>query len=226
MLAIFKAGDNPQCPGSGVIMKRRFIVASILGLALALACLAQSSGPKPETRSFGEIHVVPLKDLIVKTIAMCNSSRSDRGMGSFSVIVTFEVDPDGSIPDSSMKPLKSSRSAEIDKAAFQIVRTLGESHVLGMLSGQPAYTLEIRVADNISHIAFGILAATPEDARAKSDQLQVVVEHAKLAQRNRDSLTSELLSYLAVKAEDKRVTVDLALPCSRAAELLRMLNSK
>jgi hypothetical protein len=207
-------------------MQRRFIIASILCLALALPCMAQSSEPKPEASRFGKINVLPIKDLIGKIVEMCNSGRSDQAMSSFSVIIAFEVDQDGSIPVSSMRITTSSGSKDVDRLAVEVLWLFGESHVLGPVSGLPSKTLQVKLADNVSHLSIIIQATTPEEARSKSEQLRFLIGVVKFAQKGKNPSLSELLSYVVVKSEEKRVTADLALPCSRSVELLRMLNNK
>jgi hypothetical protein len=225
--AIFKAETELGKIGLGVItMQRRFIIASILCLALALPCMAQSSEPKPESGKFGEINVLPVKDLIGKIVEMCNSGRSDQAMSSFSVTIAFEVDQNGSIPVSSIKITTSSGSKEVDRLALQVLWLLGESHVLGLVSGPPVKTIQVKLADNVSHLAIMIPAATPEEARAKSEQLRFLLEIVRMSQKSKNPSVSELLNSLVVKSEDKGITTDLALPCSRSVELLRMLNNK
>src|SRR5262249_22437584 len=149
---------------------------------------------------------------------------------SFSVVESFEVDPDGSIPRSSIRTIKSSGIKEVDTAALQVPWMFGESHLLGILSGLPSNSLEIKleikVADNISHLTIASLAATPEQARAKSEQFRLLTGFLRLAQRSKNPAVAELLSNIAVKSDDKQITADLAVPCSRATEMLRMLNNK
>src|SRR5215470_12998187 len=107
-------------------MQRPFTLTATLCLALTLECWGQSSENKPQTNRTGEINVLPIKDLIGKTLELCNSGRANPPIGSFSVVETFEVDPDGSIPRSSIKTIKSSGTKEIDTAALQVLWMLGE----------------------------------------------------------------------------------------------------
>jgi len=170
--------------------------------------------------------VTPIKEILSKVLDICNSGRPDPALNSFSVAVSFEVAADGSIPTSTIKIVKTSGSVTIDKTAHEVLSLLGESHLLDMLGGRRPDTLEIKLADNTSHLAVGFLASTAEEARSKSDTFRFMLGVVKFAQKARDPLLSELLDHVTLKAEDKTITADLALPCSRASEMLQMLKSK
>src|SRR5262249_58219901 len=103
-------GDDPQEQLRGEKMQRPFILAATLCLALTLECRAQSSENKPQGNRFGEINVSPIRDLMGKMSELCNSGQPS----SFSVVESFEVDPDGSIPRSSIRTITSSVTNEVD----------------------------------------------------------------------------------------------------------------
>jgi hypothetical protein len=204
-------------------MLRRHIAASILCLASVLQCTAQSSEPKSEINHPREINVTPLKDLLGQILEMCNSAQTNTEQRSFSVLEAFEVNEDGSIPRSGIKMLKSSGSNDVDRAAVELLQRLGETHALAALSSAPSKTLEIKLADDTSHIAFAIPATTPEEARTKADQLRLLLGLIKFAQKAKGPALADLMDHLVVKADDKRINVELVVPCSRAADMLRLL---
>src|SRR5215831_1557555 len=113
--------------------------------------------------------------------------------------------------------VRSSGSRAIDKLTVEILWLLGKSHLLGPLSTLGASTIEFRVHDGLTQFTTSSSAATPEEAASKVTQLTFLLKLIAIQQKPRNPIVSELLSHVAVKANNKQVDAEMTIPCERAA---------
>jgi hypothetical protein len=141
-------------------------------------------------------------------------------------MASFKILPDGSIPVSSIKILKSSGSKTLDKRSIEILWRLGESHALGPLSSLSSNTIELKVSDAVTRLSITSFAQTPEEASAKVTQLSFLLKLVGAQQKTKNPMVAELLSHLVMKADNKRIDADMTVPRARASEMMQNQFSK
>ena len=170
----------------------------------------------------GEINVAPIKDVARELYRMCQSGQLDLGSGNFSVMASFKIDPDGSIPLASIHLIHSSGSKMMDKGTIEILWRIGESHAFGPLSSLSSSTIELRVEDSEIKLSALSFAPTPEEAKAKVTQVSFLLKLVGELQRTKNPMVSELLSHLVLKADNNRIDAYITVRRSHAVEMLRL----
>jgi len=180
---------------------------------------------KPST-AFGEINVTPIKDIVGELYQMYQAGQLDLPSDNYSIMASFRIVPDGSIPRESIRILHSSGSKIIDKKAIEVLWRLGESHALGPLSSLSSNTIELRVNDAVTKLSITSFAQTPEEATAKVTQLRWLLRLVGAQQKTKNPMVSELLSHLVMKADNKRIDADMTVPRARSTEMMQTQFSK
>ena len=191
----------------------------------AKAAEAKAAELKEKSKSFGEINVAPIKDIVGKLYNMYQSG--DLALAdNFKIMVAFRIDPDGSIPRSSIKVVQSSGSKVVDNNALEILWQLGESHALGPLSSLSSNTIALDVNEKVTRLSITSFAPSAEEADFKAKQITFMLKIAGSLQKNKNPAVAELLSRLTVKADNKRVDADMTVPKARAQEMMKTTFAK
>src|SRR5215475_12005860 len=185
-------------------MRSPLSLTPIVCLALVSACIAQSAATSQSGHRPLEINVTPLKDLVRELIQICQTGQAGSGADSFRVVASFKVDPDASIPRESIRMLHSSGSMFIDKKALEILWMIGESHAFGYLSSMSSNAIELQADDRDAKLSITSVAPTPEEAKTNVTQLNFLLKIVAAQQKTKNPLVSELLSHVALKADDNR----------------------
>jgi hypothetical protein len=194
--------------------------------AEAKAAEAKAAETKDDkSKSFGEINIAPIRDIVSKLYNMYLSGDVTLA-DSFKIMVSFKIDPDGSIPRSSIHVIKSSESKVVDQNAVEILWQLGESHALGPLSSLSSNTIELDVNDNNTKLSITSFAATPEEASAKATSISFMLKIVAATQKTKNPAVWELLSHLTVKADNKRIDATMIVPKARASEMMKSTFAK
>ncbi|HXG67318.1 MAG TPA: TonB C-terminal domain-containing protein [Blastocatellia bacterium] len=182
-----------------------------------LAAEKNQEQPKPAAKTFGEINEAPIRDILGKVYALHKEGALGQEPLKFSVMATFRIKPDGSLSD--IKLIKSSGNRVIDENALKILWNIGESHALGPLSDLTSNSIRLDLDDKIARLTITGFAQTPEDAKAKASQLNLLFAFMRTARKGSD--TAELLSMIKVRSDSKRLDADLTVSRARAAEMMR-----
>jgi hypothetical protein len=191
----------------------------------AKAAEAKAAETKDKSKSFGEINIAPIRDIVSKLYNMYLSGDLTLA-DNFKIMVSFKIDPDGSIPRSSIHIIKSSESKVVDENALEILWQLGESHALGPLSSLSSNTIELDVNENNTKLSITSFAATQEDASAKATSISFMLKVVAATQKTKNPAVWELLSHLTVKADNKRVDATMIVPKARASEMMKSTFAK
>lgn len=181
---------------------------------------AKEAETKAGSAQFGEVNVAPIKDIIGQVYEMYDAGKLDLELTNFSMMASFKIDPDGSIPVPSIKIIKSSGSKEVDKVGIKVLWLLGESHALGPLAILSSNTIQLEINDNFARLSITAFAPTPDEARAKAEQIRFLLGVVKFAQKSKNPAVYELLNHLTMKADNKRVDAEMKVTRARAAEMM------
>jgi hypothetical protein len=185
---------------------------------------AKAGQVKPSS-SFGEINVEPIKGIIGELYQMSQSGQLELG-DNYSIMASFRILPDGSIPIESIHILHSSGSKIVDKKALEVLWRLGESRALGPLSSLSSNTIELRVDDTLTKLSITSFAPSPEEAKTKVTQLSFLLGMVAKLQKTKNPMVSELLSHLVMKADNKRIDADMTVSRARSSEMMQNQFSK
>jgi len=204
-------------------MRSHLSLTPIICLALGFSCIAQSTETRqPERRPF-EINGAPIKDLARELSQICQSGQAGSVSDKFRVMASFKIDPDGSIAKESIRLVGSSGSMVIDEKTIQMLWMIGESHAFGVLSSMSPNTLELQADDGEVKVSITSFAPTPEQAKTKVTQLKFLLKLVAAQQKTKNPVVSELLSLVALKADDNRFVLEIPVSRARAAEILQNL---
>lgn len=184
---------------------------------LAAADAAKKAEP-PKT--FGEVNINPIKDIIGNLYQMYQSGNLDVPANGFRIMCDFKIAKDGSIPGDSVHVIHSSGSNVVDTNAVQILLRLGESRALGPLSTLSSNTIELDLNDKVAKVTITSFAQTPEDAKAKVQSLNFLLGILKVAQKSKNPMVAELLDHLKLTCDNKRINADMTVPKSRATVMM------
>jgi hypothetical protein len=183
--------------------------------------LEAEAAKKAETpKSFGEINVAPIKDIIGNLYQMYQSGNLEVPANGFRIMCSFKIVPDGSIPKESIHVIHSSGSKVVDTNAIEILWRLGESHALGPLSTLSSNTIELDLNDQVAKVTITSFAQTPEDAKVKVQNLNFLLGMLKFAQKQKNPMVAELLDHLKLTCDNKRINADMTVPKSRATVMM------
>ena len=185
---------------------------------------AKAAQTKPSS-SFGEINVEPIKDIVRDLYQMYQSGQLDLG-DNYSIMASFRILPDGSIPKESIHIVHSSGSKMVDTKGMEVLWRLGESRALGPLSSLSSNTIELRVNDTVTKLSITSFAPTAEEAKTKVTQLSFLLKLVGAQQKTKNPMVSELLSHLVMKADNKRIDADMTVPKARASQMMQTQFSK
>lgn len=188
--------------------------------AEAKAAEAKAAEDKEKSKSFGEINIAPIKDIVGKLYGMYQSGELTLA-DNFKIMLSFRIDQDGSIPRSSVKLITSSGSKVVDENAMEILGALGASHALGPLSSLSSNTIELDVNDQFTRLSITSFAPTPEEAAQKAQSISFMLKIVRYNQKDKNPAVAELLSHLVIKADNKRVDADMTVPKGRAQEMMK-----
>jgi len=183
---------------------RKLIMITSLMLALASPCTGQSANVQS-----GQVGVAAEKDLVRELYQMYQSGQVDLGNNYF-LMASFRILRDGSIRKESIHIIHSSGSRLIDKKTFELLRRLGESHALRPLFSLFSNTIELLVSDTVMKLAMTSFPQTAEEAQAKVTQLRFLLK-SLAARGGKNPMFSELLSHLVVKADNRRIDIEVTL---------------
>ena len=202
-------------------MRIHLITSTIIWMAVASHCFAQSQDATASKPPVREINVAPIKDLPGQLFQSCESGEPDLASADSGVVVSFTVAADGLIPVDSIKIEHSSGSKAVDTRTLEILLRVGEAHVLGPLSPLSSHRMSFRIHDRVAQISLSSQAATAEEAKAKAAQFGLILKVIGVSQKTKNPIVSELLRNVAVTTNDERINSVISISCARAAEILR-----
>jgi P2-related tail formation protein len=82
--------------------------------------------------------------------------------------------------------------------------------------------MSFRIHDGVTQLSLSSQAATAEEAKAKATQLGFLLKMIGQNQKTKNPIVSELLSNIAVTANEDRINAVISISCARAADMLRM----
>jgi hypothetical protein len=170
---------------------------------------------------FGEINVAPIKDIVGKVYEMYESGQLDLAFDDFILMASFKIDPDGSIPKSSIKITKSSKSEVVDRTALEVLWRLGESHALGPLSTLSSNTIKLEINEKVARLTITSFAPTADEAKSKAQSLSFLLNILRVAQKGKNPAVAELLSHLVLKSDNKRIDADMTVPRGKATDMMK-----
>jgi hypothetical protein len=176
---------------------------------------------KAEPSQFKEINIAPLKDIVGKIYETYQAGQLGVDTDDFSIMAAFRIDPDGSIPVSSIKVVKSSGSNVLDKNAIELLWRLGESHALGPLSKLSSQTIKLEVKDTTAKLTITSFAPTPEEAKKTAYALNFFLGLFGASQKDKSPNVAQLIGMLKVSSDNKRVDAQMTIPKARASEMLK-----
>ncbi|MFL6212582.1 MAG: hypothetical protein ACJ74J_01680 [Blastocatellia bacterium] len=175
---------------------------------------AGANGPM----KFGEINEAAIRDLISKMFERYKSG--DLDAGTFSVMISFKIDCDGSMPPSSIHVDKSSPpDPKKEDLARKILWLIGESHALGPLCQFSSNSIAFEMDDNITRLTITGFGLTPEWTNDKAVQLRALFGALSWAKGNTD--TGKLAKLVKIRTTSKRLDLDLTMSRASASELMR-----
>ncbi|HYL99955.1 MAG TPA: hypothetical protein VEZ90_13455 [Blastocatellia bacterium] len=181
----------------------------------------EAQAKKDQTpKTFGEINVAPIKDIIGNLYAMYQAGNLDVPQNGFSIMCSFKIAPDGSIPRESIHVIKTSKSKVVDTNALEILWQLGQSHALGPLSSLSSNTIELDLNDQVAKVTITSFAQTPDDAKQKVQSLNFLLGVLKYAQKSKNPMVAELLDHLKLTYDNKRINADMTVPKSKATVMM------
>jgi hypothetical protein len=164
--------------------------------------------------TFGTIRGTALKPHIVQVYTAYEKGLIDAT--SFTVAVTCKAERDGSL--SNIKIVKSSNNELIDQAAINLFRELGDMHALAPLSILSSISLTLDVGPTSSSLTAAGFATDPGVSQDLATQLNAIKTFASFRARTDDE--KALLKSIDVSQSANRVTVRVALPNSRASDMM------
>lgn len=169
------------------------------------------------TAKYGEINEAAIKDMVGKIYSLYKSG----GIGAedFTVMANFKIDPDGSMPRSSIVLTKKSSDPQKNNFALQVLWLIGESHALAPLAPLTSNSVEFELNGDRVRLTITGFAPTPEWAKQKASELKLLFWVMGKAQRN--SNAAELLSLVKIDAMNNRMSLDLTVSRERASEMMR-----
>ncbi|HST22580.1 MAG TPA: hypothetical protein VLR90_15760 [Blastocatellia bacterium] len=178
---------------------------------------AEAKQASAEGAKFGEINETALKDLVSKIY----SSYKAGGIGAedFTVMASFKIDPDGSLPRSSIVLTKKSSDPQKNNFALQVLWLIGESHALAPLSPLTSNTVEFELNGERARLSITGFAPTSDWAKEKAAQLRILFLAMRFAQKN--SNAAELLSLVKISSTNNRMSLDLTVSRERASAMMR-----
>ena len=140
---------------------------------------------------------------------------------NFKIMISFKIDPDGSIPKSSIHVIKSSGSQFFDNNALEILWQLGESHALSPLSALSSNTIELDINEAVTRLSITSFARSSDEAASMAGRIGFMLKMLGAVQKSKNPAVAELLSHVKVTSDNKRVDADMTVPKSRATEMMR-----
>ncbi|MBX7220257.1 MAG: TonB family protein [Blastocatellia bacterium] len=184
---------------------------------------------KPETRTepapaagppkFGVINSAPIKQIVGQMYEKYKAGDLKVENAEFSITLMFHVLKDGSVED--IKIVKSSNSKEIDEAAFNVARAIGESRALAPLSSLTSMSIMLENTVSFSRLRITGFAPAEDEAARLASTFNAVIVIAQMAQKERQPDVAELLRNLEIKADGKRLSGNISLTRSQANSLMR-----
>jgi hypothetical protein len=166
---------------------------------------------------YGEINEAAIKDMVGKIYSLYKAG--GLSLEDFTVMASFKIDPDGSMPRSSIVLTKKSSDPQKNNFALQILWLIGESHALAPLSPLSSNSVEFEInGDRVSLTITGF-APTPEWAKQKASELKILFWVMSKAQKN--SSAAELLSLVKINSMNNRMSLDLTVSRERASQIMR-----
>ncbi|HEU4390337.1 MAG TPA: hypothetical protein VFV34_21215 [Blastocatellia bacterium] len=176
---------------------------------------------KKEPSQFKEINTAPLKDIVGKIYETYQAGELGIDTDDFSIMAGFRIDPDGSIPATSIKIIKGSGSKILDKNAIELLWRLGESHALGPLSKLSSQTIKLEVKDATARLTITSFAPTAEEAKSTASSLNFFLGLFGASQKDKSPNVAQLIGMLKVTSDNKRVDAQMTIPKARASEMLK-----
>ena len=176
---------------------------------------------KKEPSQFKEINTAPLKDIVGKIYETYQAGELGIDTDDFSIMAAFKIDPDGSIPLSSIRIVKSSGSKVLDKSGIELLWRLGESHALGPLSTLSSQTIKLEVHDSTAKLTITSFAPTAEEAKKTASSLNFFLGLFGASQKDKSPNVAQLIGMLKVTSDNKRVDAQMTIPKERASEMLK-----
>jgi hypothetical protein len=175
---------------------------------------ANANGPM----KFGEINEAAIRDLISKMFERYKTGELDAG--TFSVMIAFKIDCDGSMPRSSIRVIKSSPpDPKKEDLAKQILWLIGESHALGPLCQFSSNTIAFEMDDDITRLSISGFGPTPEWTDQKASELRGIFGIISYMKGNTD--TGKLAKLVKIRTSSKRLDLDLTMSRASASEMMR-----
>ncbi|HKP85220.1 MAG TPA: hypothetical protein VJZ26_03935, partial [Blastocatellia bacterium] len=170
-----------------------------------------------EPSKYGEINETALKDLVGKIYSMYKAGGIE--LKDFSVMASFKIARDGSLPRSSIVLVEKSGDAKKDDFALQILWLIGESHALGPLWQLSSNSVRFDLKDDVARLTIAGFGPTPDWVNQKASELRMLFWLMSKAQKN--SNAAELLSLVKIRTTDNRIALDLTVSRERASEMMR-----
>ena len=167
---------------------------------------------------FGEINEAAIKDLIAKMFESYKSG--ELSAGNYSVMLSFKIDCDGSMPRASIHTIESKPpDPKKERLAQEILWLIGESHAMGPLCQFSSNTIKFNMNDETTSLSITGFGPTPEWTSEKATQLKLLFAGISMLKGNSD--TGQLAKSVKVRPDGKRLVVDLTVSRERANELMR-----
>ncbi|HKS42463.1 MAG TPA: hypothetical protein VJX74_17755 [Blastocatellia bacterium] len=178
---------------------------------------AKKQNADTNSTKYGEINEAAIKDMVGKIYSLYKAGGI--ALEDFTVMASFKIDPDGSMPRSSIVLTKKSSDPQKNNFALQILWLIGESHALAPLAPLSSNSVEFELnGDKVSLTITGF-APTPEWAKQKASELKILFWVMSKAQKN--SSAAELLSLVKINAMNNRMSLDLTVSRERASQIMR-----
>lgn len=179
---------------------------------------AEEAAKKPGSIGDIAINETAIKDMVSKMYDRYKKGELDAG--TYSVLVAFRIDCDGSMPRSSIRVLKSSpKDPKKEDLALQILWLIGESHAMGPLCQFSSNTIGFEMNDDMTRLSISGFGPTPEWTNQKALELRTLFLGLAMLRRGTDP--GELAKLVKISTTAKRLDLDLTLSRARASEMMR-----
>jgi hypothetical protein len=173
----------------------------------------------PSTPRFGLINARPIREIVGKVYTVYKTGGLDIENTVFSLTLSFEVRPDGSLDN--VRILDSSGSDQIDTAALNIASAISASHALmplAVLSSTTA-TLDLDSEQALLRIVGYTTTSVAASDLATTFSQQLAGLRLLMSLKNQDAAT--LLSHLEVSNQGNQLSARLKMSRAEASALMR-----
>jgi flagellar biosynthesis GTPase FlhF len=167
-----------------------------------------------------ELNETAIKDIVAKVYALYNTGFLQVDVKNLDLVLTFKIEPDGSVARSSIQVAKSSGNNYVDRQAKELLWILGESHIFGATSKLTSMSIALTLTEKYAKLAIVGFAPSPDQADTMAKGLNFLL-FALRQKKGSSAEMTELLSQMKVRSMNNRVEANLILSSDRAGELLK-----